>query len=43
MPLAATQDHMFQVELEPSAFIGELGGHLVAEVADWLLDVALRS
>jgi len=31
------------VELQPPAFIGELGLHLVSEVADQLLDVALRS
>ena len=32
-----------EVELQPAAFIGELGLHFVSEVADQLLDVALRS
>ena len=32
-----------EVELEASAFIGERGAHLVPEVADQLLDVALGS
>ncbi len=31
-----------KVELEPSTFIGEVGLHLVSEVADQLLDVTLR-
>ena len=32
-----------EIELQLAARIGELGAHLVAEVADQLFDIALRS